>query len=88
MKTRIEKDTMGEVAVDSDRYWGAQTQRSRENFVIGGDRFPREVIRALGIVKKAAAQVNADLGSLDKKASGTSTFPWWCGRPAAAHKAI
>ena len=67
MKTRIEKDTMGEVAVDADRYWGAQTQRSRENFVIGGDRFPREVIRALGIVKKAAAQVNADLGKLDKK---------------------
>ena len=67
MKTRIEKDTMGEVAVDSDRYWGAQTQRSRENFAIGGDRFPREVIWALGIVKKAAAQANADLGKLDPK---------------------
>jgi fumarate hydratase, class II len=63
--TRIEKDSMGEVAVDSERYWGAQTQRSLENFTIGGDRFPRAVIRALGIVKKAAALVNLELGKLE-----------------------
>ncbi|HET6345327.1 MAG TPA: lyase family protein, partial [Myxococcota bacterium] len=67
MTTRIERDTMGEVAVPADRYWGAQTQRSSENFVIGGDRFPREVIRSLGVVKKACAQVNQELGKLDGK---------------------
>jgi fumarate hydratase class II len=70
MTTRIERDTMGEVAVPADRYWGAQTQRSSENFVIGGDRFPREVIRALGVVKKACALVNQDLGKLDGKLAG------------------
>lgn len=64
MSKRIEKDTMGEVEVPADRYWGAQTQRSLENFKIGGDRFPREMIRAFGIVKKAAAQVNNGLGVL------------------------
>jgi fumarate hydratase class II len=63
--TRIEKDTMGEVAVPKDCYWGAQTQRSHENFVIGGERFPREMIWALGTVKKACAQANVDLGKLD-----------------------
>ena len=60
---------MGEVAVASDRYWGAQTQRSKENFVIGGDRFPREVIWALGVVKRSAAVVNTELGKLDGKLS-------------------
>jgi fumarate hydratase, class II len=65
MKTRIEKDTMGDVAVPIDKYWGAQTQRSKENFTIGQDHFPREMLRALGLVKKAAALVNADLGKLD-----------------------
>jgi len=63
---RIEKDTMGEVSVPSDRYWGAQTQRSLTNFKIGHDHFPREMIRALGILKKAAAQANVDLGILPK----------------------
>ncbi len=67
MSFRIEKDTMGDVKVPSDALWGAQTQRSRENFKIGGDRFPREMIKALGILKKCAAQTNADLGLLDKK---------------------
>ncbi len=62
---RIEKDTMGEVQVPADRLWGAQTQRSLENFRIGGDRFPREMIRALGILKKAAALTNHQLGLLD-----------------------
>jgi fumarate hydratase, class II len=61
MKTRTETDTMGEVAVAADRYWGAQTQRSLQNFKIGSERMPIEVIRALAVVKQAAAEVNADL---------------------------
>src|SRR5262245_7623336 len=61
MKTRIETDTMGEIAVAADRYWGAQTQRSLQNFKIGAERMPIEVIRALAIIKQAAAQVNTDL---------------------------
>jgi fumarate hydratase class II len=61
---RIETDSMGEIAVRSDRYWGAQTQRSLLHFNIGDDRMPREMIRALGILKKAAALVNQDLGKL------------------------
>ncbi len=65
MKIRIETDTMGEMPVPADRYWGAQTQRSLEHFKIGGERFPREVIRALGLVKKACALVNRDLKELD-----------------------
>jgi len=65
MSVRIEKDTMGEVEVQGDRYWGAQTQRSIQNFKIGGDRFPREMIRALGVLKKSAAMANAKLGLLD-----------------------
>ncbi|MCB1323376.1 MAG: class II fumarate hydratase [Leptospiraceae bacterium] len=63
---RIEKDTMGEIQVAKDRYWGAQTQRSLQNFKIGTDHFPREMIRALGILKKAAAQANVELGNLEK----------------------
>ncbi|MBN2645545.1 MAG: class II fumarate hydratase [Desulfuromonadaceae bacterium] len=64
--TRIETDSMGEIAVAADRYWGAQTQRSTENFPIGVARFcwQRPVIRALGILKKAAALANAELGEL------------------------
>ena len=65
MATRIEKDTMGEIEVPADRYWGAQTQRSLQNFRIGGHRFPPAVVHALGIVKKAAAHVNRELGKLD-----------------------
>src|SRR3990172_2763270 len=64
MNFRIEKDTMGEVKVPADKYWGAQTQRSKENFKIGGDRFPRELIKALAILKKAAALTNKELGTL------------------------
>jgi fumarate hydratase class II len=56
---------MGDVAVPADRYWGAQTQRSLQNFRIGHDHFPREMIRALGVVKKAAALTNQELGSLE-----------------------
>ncbi|MBD3297440.1 MAG: class II fumarate hydratase [candidate division Zixibacteria bacterium] len=69
MDYRVESDTMGEVNVPADRYWGAQTQRSRQNFKIGFERFPREIIRALGILKKAAAMTNNELGTLpDDKA--------------------
>jgi fumarate hydratase class II len=64
MKTRTETDTMGPIEVPADRYWGAQTQRSLEHFKIGGERFPREFIRALGLVKKACALVNRELGLL------------------------
>ncbi len=67
MKARTETDTMGAVEVPADRYWGAQTERSLHHFKIGGERFPREVIRALGLVKKACALVNRDLGELDGK---------------------
>ena len=66
MSTRIEKDSMGEIEVPADRYWGAQTQRSLQNFKIGGERFPREMIWALGIVKQAVAEVNAGLGLLEQ----------------------
>ena len=65
VKTRIETDSMGEVAVAADKYWGAQTQRSLENFKIGTERMPLPLVRALGIQKKAAAQANAELGILD-----------------------
>ena len=65
-KTRVEKDALGPVEVDADRLWGAQTERSRQNFVIGADRFRwgRPVIRAFGVVKKAAALANKELGQL------------------------
>ncbi len=62
---RIEHDTMGEVKVPADRYWGAQTERSFENFKIGTHRMPPEVIRAFAVLKKAAAQANEKLGMLD-----------------------
>ena len=64
MAYRIESDSMGELRVPADRYYGAQTARSLINFKIGGDRFPREMIRALGILKKAAALTNQSLGGL------------------------
>ncbi len=64
MQHRIETDTMGEVQVPADRYYGAQTARSLMNFKIGGERMPKELIRAIGILKKAAALVNRELGTL------------------------
>src|SRR5688572_30088686 len=70
MSYRIEKDTMGEVQVPSDKYWGAQTERSRNNFKIGPEAsMPKEIIYAFAFLKKAAAMANADLGVLapDKK---------------------
>jgi fumarate hydratase, class II len=65
--TRLERDTMGEVQVPTERYWGAQTQRSLENFRIGGERMPAPLIRALALEKKAAAIANMALGELDTK---------------------
>ncbi len=64
-ETRTETDSLGEVAVPADRYWGAQTQRSLQNFDVGDARFTRPMIRALGVLKRAAAEVNGDLGLLD-----------------------
>ena len=65
MATRTESDSMGPIQVDESRYWGAQTERSRQNFKIGGERMPSELIRALALVKKAAAKVNHEHGLLD-----------------------
>jgi len=67
MANRIEKDSLGEVEVPVDRYWGAHTARSLANFRIGSERMPRELIRALGILKLAAARSNADLGVIDRE---------------------
>jgi len=67
MNTRIERDTFGEIEVPADRLWGAQTQRSLQNFRISGERMPMELIRALALVKRAAAAVNIELGLLDAR---------------------
>jgi fumarate hydratase class II len=63
--TRRETDSLGAIEVPADRYWGAQTERSRRNFAIGDERFPRPFLRALGVVKRAAARANAALDVLD-----------------------
>ena len=60
---RTETDSFGPIEVPADRYWGAQTQRSLQNFKIGGERMPAPLVRALGIVKKAAARANVELGA-------------------------
>ena len=67
MDYRIEHDSMGEVKVPADRYWGAQTQRSFENFKIGTEKIPMEIIRAFAVLKKAAAMANNRLGKLDDR---------------------
>ena len=67
MKYRIEKDTMGEVKVPNDKYWGAQTQRSLQNFPIGDEKMPNEIIKGFAYLKKACAIVNNKLDKLDKK---------------------
>jgi len=67
MKTRTERDTMGTVEVPADKYWGAQTQRSKDNFKIGSGRMPIEIIHAFGILKKAAALTNAELGVISEE---------------------
>jgi len=71
MDYRTEKDSMGPVEVPNDRYYGAQTQRSLNNFKIGKEHFPREFIRAYGIIKKAAAAVNSAVGLLDPQLAKT-----------------
>src|SRR6266403_2508074 len=65
--TRMETDSFGPIPVAADRYWGAQTERSRQNFRIGQDRMPMPIIRALGIVKLAAAETNRELGLIDQR---------------------
>jgi fumarate hydratase class II len=100
--TRIERDTMGEVEVPAEHYWGAQTQRSIEHFPIGRDTFVwgRTMIRALGLLKLAAVEANAELGTLSLDAdqveavraprarsstgSVTATSPSSSSRPAVA----
>ena len=67
MSYRIERDSFGEVKVPSEKYWGAQTQRSLENFKIGKETFPREFIRAFGLLKKATTKVNDHFNLLDSK---------------------
>jgi fumarate hydratase class II len=64
-KTRIETDSFGEIEVASDKYWGAQTERSLMNFKIGGEKMPAPLVRALGIVKKSAALANMELGAMN-----------------------
>ena len=66
MEYRMEHDTMGEIAVPADCHWGAQTQRSLQNFRIGGQRQPEEIIRAFAFLKDACAQANAAFGKLDQ----------------------
>src|SRR5882672_10409610 len=64
-RTRIERDSLGEMQVPADALWGASTQRAVENFPISGERFPRVLLRALGLVKRAAALANAEHGVLE-----------------------
>src|SRR4029078_12026880 len=78
--TRSETDSFGPIDVPSDRYWGAQTERSRQNFRIGHDRMPMALAPALGIVKLAAAQTNRELGLLDARRATAIT--------RAAHEVI
>lgn len=101
-KFRKEKDSMGEILVPADKYWGAQTERSFENFKIGIEKMPREVIKAFGYLKKSAAMANNKLGKLDNKkckiicqvcdeiiaASWKVIFLWLYGRPAAERSPI
>ena len=69
-KTRSESDAFGPLNIPADRLWGAQTERSLHNFRIGSERMPIELVRALGLIKRAAAEVNRDLGSLDRRRAG------------------
>ena len=70
MATRLEHDTMGEIAVPAEHFWGAQTQRSFENFKIGTEKMPKEIISAFAYLKEACARANADCGALDRGAGG------------------
>ena len=95
---RIEKDTFGPIEVPADRLWGAQTQRSLQNFKISGEHMPTLLLYALALVKKAVALVNLDLGQLDAskaraiatakflRANTIASFRWSSGKPVAARK--
>ncbi len=74
MDYRIEKDTIGEIQVSADKYWGAQTQRSKQNFPIGNEKMPTEIIKAFAILKKSAAHANMELGLLDEKKAEAINF--------------
>lgn len=74
MSFRIEKDTIGEIKVPSEKYWGAQTQRSKQNFPIGGETMPKEIIEGFAILKKSAANVNSELGLLDSEKAKAITY--------------
>ncbi|HLR75649.1 MAG TPA: class II fumarate hydratase [Virgibacillus sp.] len=67
MSYRIEKDTLGEVKVPANKYWGAQTQRSKQNFPIGDEKMPEEIIKAFALLKKSTAKANSELGLLEKE---------------------
>jgi fumarate hydratase class II len=69
-RTRVESDAFGPLAIPANRLWGAQTQRSLHNFRIGAEHMPIEMVRALGLIKRAAAETNRELGSLDRKRAG------------------
>ena len=75
MEYRIEHDTLGEVKVPANHMWGAQTQRSFENFKIGINRMPVQIIRAFAILKKCAAAVNLEAGSLSAAAAALPSRP-------------
>jgi len=75
MPTRIERDTFGPIEVPAEHLWGAQTQRSLEHFKISGTRLPGPLLRALALVKKAAALVNVELGVLDPKKDSIVQIP-------------
>ena len=79
---RIETDSFGPIEVPAASYWGAQTERSRQNFRIGHDRMPMPIVRALGIVKLAAAETNRELGLLDY-VPAVRRRPWEPGHPPA-----
>ncbi|OZU87902.1 fumarate hydratase, class II [Virgibacillus indicus] len=74
MDYRIEKDTIGEINVPAEKYWGAQTQRSKQNFPIGNEKMPAEIIKAFAILKKSAAKANSNLGLLEEKKAEAITY--------------
>lgn len=74
MKYRIEKDTLGEIKVPANKYWGAQTERSKQNFPIGQEKMPMEIIKAFSLLKKSTAIANRDLGLLDEQKAEAIAF--------------
>ena len=100
--SRIETDSFGPIEVATDRYWGAQTERSLRNFRIGEETMPKPLIRAFAMVKKAAALANLELGLIEGKLAEAiaaaaeevvegrldSHFPWSCGKPVPARRPI